>query len=83
VKPMKDLMESKRPQIDHQQNWEVAVVEMSALEISKASLRRLLTAIEASGKDGVSSMSSKSYKYGVTYSGSSITGVSDSVFMVP
>jgi hypothetical protein len=33
--------------------------------------------------DDGTSMSSRSYKYGVTYSVSEITGVSDSIFMVP
>lgn len=42
VKPMKDLIESKRPQLDHQQqSLEFAVNEMSSLEIIRGrSLRR-------------------------------------------
>lgn len=85
VKPMKDLIESKRPQLDHQQqSLDVTVNEMSTLEITRgSSFRRLPTVTEVSEKDGISSLSSKSYTYGVTYSASSITGISDSIYMVP
>ena len=85
VKPMRDLIESKRAQLDHQQqSLEVTVSEMSSLEISRGnswqnSWRKLTTLTEVSGRDGVSSLSSRSYKYGITYSGSSLTGVSELV----
>lgn len=83
VKPIKDLIESKKVQLDHQQqSLDSALCEMSSLEILRGrswrdSWRRLPTLEEVSEKDKVSSMSSKSYKYGVTYSGSSLTGVSE------
>ena len=83
VKPMRDLIESKRAQLDHQQqSLDVTVSEMSSLEISRGnswqnSWRRLATLTEVSERDGVSSLSSRSYKYGITYSGSSLTGVSE------
>ena len=83
VKSMNDLMESKRAQLNHQQqSLDVAVDEMSGLEISRRnswhnSWRRVATLTEAGERDGVSSLSSRSYKYGVTYSGSSLTGASE------
>lgn len=49
IKPMKGQIESKRPQLDHQQQGlEVAVNEMSSLEITRgASIGRLPTLTEA------------------------------------